>query len=85
MPAGKLAMANTGDQDSGGCQFFITVSPMKPWDGKYTIFGNVVEGQNVVEKINNAPAHGDKPVNPVKLISVTIERIGPPPLLKKRK
>lgn len=83
--AGKLAMANTGDPDSGGCQFFITFSPMRSWDGKYTIFGIVVEGQDVVAAINRAPAHGDKPVTPVKLTSVTIERVGPEPVLKKKR
>jgi peptidyl-prolyl cis-trans isomerase A (cyclophilin A) len=73
--AGKLAMANTGNPDSGGCQFFITTSPMHQWNGKYTIFGVVVEGQDVVWKINHAQVHGDKPVEPVKLISVRIERV----------
>jgi peptidyl-prolyl cis-trans isomerase A (cyclophilin A) len=75
--SGKLAMANTGAPDSGGCQFFITVNAMPAWTGKYTIFGIIVEGLNVVSAINRAPLHGDKPVEPVKLISVTIERIGP--------
>ena len=83
--AGKLAMANTGDPDSGGCQFFITYGPMRVWDGKYTIFGVVVEGQDIVSKINRAPAQGDKPVEPVKLTSVTIERIGPEPVKKRKK
>jgi peptidyl-prolyl cis-trans isomerase A (cyclophilin A) len=83
--AGKLAMANTGAPDSGGCQWFITESPMRQWDGKYTIFGTVVEGQEVVAKINHAHVRGDKPVDPVKLLSVTIERIGPEPVIKKRK
>ena len=83
--AGKLAMANTGAPDSGGCQWFITDSPMRQWDGKYTLFGAVVEGQDVVSKINHARVRGDKPVDPVKLISVTIERIGPEPVVKKRK
>jgi peptidyl-prolyl cis-trans isomerase A (cyclophilin A) len=83
--AGKLAMANTGDPDSGGCQFFITYGPMRVWDGKYTIFGVVVEGQDVVSKINRAPANGDKPVEPVKLNSVSIERIGPEPVKKRKK
>ena len=82
--AGKLAMANTGNPDSGGCQFFITVGPMSQWSGKYAIFGQVVEGMDVVEKINQAPAHDDKPVTPVKLISVTIEREGPARGAKKR-
>ena len=82
---GRLAMANTGDPDSGGCQFFVTVGPMRQWDGKYTIFGSVVEGQDVVSKINHQPARGDKPVNPVKLISVTIARVGPEPVKKVKK
>ncbi len=83
--AGKLAMANTGDPDSGGCQFFITVSPMRMWTGKYTIFGVVVEGQDVVTKINHSPVRDDKPVNPVTLMTVSIERVGPEPMKKKRK
>lgn len=74
---GRLAMANTGAADSGGCQFFITDEGVPMWDGKYTIFGEVVRGQDVVSKISHAPTHGDRPVNPVKLISVTIERISP--------
>jgi len=83
--AGKLAMANTGGPDSGGCQWFITESPMLSWNGKYAIFGVVVDGLDVVSKINHAPVRGDKPVDPVKLIGVTIERIGPEPAQKKRK
>jgi peptidyl-prolyl cis-trans isomerase A (cyclophilin A) len=82
--AGKLAMANTGAPDSGGCQFFITVNAMQAWTGKYTIFGIVVQGQDVASAINRAPLHGDRPVDPVKLLSVTIERVGPEPVKKKR-
>ena len=83
--AGMLAMANTGAPDSGGCQFFITSNAMRSWNGKYTIFGVVVAGQDVVSKINEAKVRGDKPVEPVKLISVTIERIGPEPVKKTKK
>ena len=83
--AGKLAMANTGSPDSGGCQFFITTNAMREWNGKYTIFGMVVDGQDVVSKINEAKVHDDKPVEPVKLINVTIERIGPEPMKKPKK
>jgi len=77
--SGKLAMANTGAENSGGCQFFLTLGPLTRWDGKYTIFGNVVQGMDVVEKINRAPAHGEEPVHPVTLQSVTITRVGPEP------
>ena len=83
--AGKLAMANSGNPDSGGCQFFITDGPMRSWDGKYVIFGLVVEGLDVVAKINHAPLHDDKPVQPVKLMTVTIERVGPEPVKKRKK
>ncbi len=77
--AGKLAVANTGVPDSGGCQFFITTDSMSQWSGKYTIFGEVVSGLEVADKISHVRVRGDRPVNPVKLISVTIERIGPNP------
>lgn len=74
--AGKLAMANSGNPDSGGCQWFITEGPMPMWTGKYAIFGQIVEGQDVVHKIAKLPGHGDQPVNPAKLIHVEIERVG---------
>jgi peptidyl-prolyl cis-trans isomerase A (cyclophilin A) len=74
---GRLAMANSGNPDSGGCQFFITANVASPWNGKYTIFGQVVEGEDVVEQISRMPVRGDRPVTPVKLISVEIERIKP--------
>jgi peptidyl-prolyl cis-trans isomerase A (cyclophilin A) len=82
---GRLAIANTGNPDSGGCQFFITNEPAPQWDGKYTIFGEVVAGLDVVSKISRAPVHGEKPVDPVKLVSVTIGRIGPEPSKKSKR
>ena len=83
--AGKLAVANTGAPNSGGCQFFITAGPMREWDGKYAIFGVVVDGQDIVDKIAGARVHGDRPVNPVKLIHVKIERVGPEPVKKNKR
>jgi cyclophilin family peptidyl-prolyl cis-trans isomerase len=76
-------MANTGADNSGGCQFFVTPGPAPRWNGKYAIFGNIVQGMDVVEKINRAPTRGEEPVHPVKLISVTINRVGPEPKSKK--
>jgi peptidyl-prolyl cis-trans isomerase A (cyclophilin A) len=73
--SGRLAMANTGNPDSGGCQFFITSNVESQWNGKYTIFGQVVEGQNVVDKIASVRVKDEKPLTPVKLMSVTIERV----------
>jgi peptidyl-prolyl cis-trans isomerase A (cyclophilin A) len=82
---GKLAVANSGQPDSGACQFFITASTVPRWDNQYTIFGEVVTGLPVVYAINKAPLHGDKPVEPVRLISVRIQRVGPEPKPKPAK
>jgi peptidyl-prolyl cis-trans isomerase A (cyclophilin A) len=75
--SGRLAMANTGKDDSGGCQFFITDGPMTQWNNHYTIFGQVVSGQNVVTKINRLPAKDEKPLQPAMLNSVSIVRLTP--------
>ncbi len=83
--SGKLAMANTGNPDSAGCQFFITVNAMTVWNGKYAVFGIIVDGMNVVNAINHQPVRGDRPVDPVKLLSVTIERTGPEPSSKRKR
>jgi cyclophilin family peptidyl-prolyl cis-trans isomerase len=77
--AGRLAVANTGAPDSGGCQFFITTDVMSQWSGKYTIFGDVVSGLEVADKISHGRVRGERPVDPAKLIGVTIERILPVP------
>jgi peptidyl-prolyl cis-trans isomerase A (cyclophilin A) len=73
--SGKLAMANSGP-GTNGCQFFITVAAT-PWlTGHHTIFGEVVEGQEIVTKISLVPRGGqDKPKTPVVLESVVIERV----------
>lgn len=72
---GKLAMANSGP-NTNGCQFFITVAPTDWLTGKHTIFGEVVEGQEIVVKISKVPTGPqDKPRKPVVLESVVIERV----------
>jgi len=71
---GKLAMANAGP-NTNGSQFFITVAPTTWLTGKHTIFGEVVEGQDVAEKIVNVPRNRqDKPNKDVMVQSVVIER-----------
>ena len=72
---GKLAMANSGP-NTNGCQFFITVAPTPHLTGRHTIFGEVVEGQEIATKISLVPRSGqDKPHKPVVLESIVIERI----------
>src|SRR5262249_91627 len=72
---GKLAMANAGP-NTNGSQFFITVAATDWLTGKHTIFGEVVEGQALVDKITNVPCGAqDRPRKDVVLQSVTIERV----------
>jgi len=73
--AGKLAMANSGP-NTNGSQFFITVAPTTWLTGKHTIFGEVVEGQDIADKITQLPRNRqDKPNQDVVVQSVVIERV----------
>jgi peptidyl-prolyl cis-trans isomerase A (cyclophilin A) len=73
--AGKLAMANAGP-NTNGSQFFITVAPTDWLTGNHTIFGEVVEGQDVVDKITKLPRGAqDRPKKDIVINSVKIERV----------
>jgi peptidyl-prolyl cis-trans isomerase A (cyclophilin A) len=71
---GKLAMANAGP-NTNGSQFFITVAATEWLTGNHTIFGEVVEGQEIVEKISKSPRNRqDRPNEDVVVNAIRIER-----------
>jgi len=71
-----LAMANSG-LNTNGSQFFITGCAIPDLEGKYTAFGKVISGQDVVESILGVDTDSnDKPTTPVTIQHVTIRRVG---------
>jgi cyclophilin family peptidyl-prolyl cis-trans isomerase len=77
---GTLSMANTGQANSGSCQFFINtvhnayLDWFTPGPSKHPVFGKIVSGLDVVKKIETTPtAAGDRPKTPVQMIKVTVQ------------
>lgn len=74
---GRVGMARSGPGTSSA-QFFILDTAKRPdLDGRYTVFGQVVSGQDVVARIARVPRNpsNDRPLTPPKLVSVTINRV----------
>lgn len=78
---GTLSMANTGQPNSGSCQFFINtvhndfLDWFSPGPSKHPVFGKVIKGMDVVKKIETTRTDADdRPVTPVKMIKVTVHR-----------
>ena len=72
---GAVGMAHGYDPNSAGCIFYICIAPAHDLDYKYTVFGKVTKGLDVVKKISEVPVDEDqKPLKPVYIIQVTIER-----------
>lgn len=70
---GILGAARTENVNSQNSQFFITLKRTAEFDEKYTIFGKIVEGMNNVRTIAGAPREGERPLEPIKIKSVTIQ------------
>lgn len=75
---GTLSMANTGQPNSGGSQFFINtvhndyLDWFTPGPSKHPVFGKITEGQDVVEQISTTDTNSDRPITPIQMVSVTV-------------
>ena len=76
---GTLSMANTGQPNSGGSQFFLNVANNANLDwfsggqSKHPVFGKVTSGMDVANAISKVRTQQDNPVTPIKMLSITIE------------
>jgi peptidyl-prolyl cis-trans isomerase B (cyclophilin B) len=77
---GILSMARGDDPASASTSFFIVTADAPSLDGKYTVFGRVVDGMAAVEAIEQSPVNGEAPVNRIELRAVKILRPGPSPI-----
>merc|ERR1711990_531744 len=73
---GTLSMANTGQPNSGGSQFFLNVNKndnldwFSPGQSKHPVFGKVIEGYDVCVAISKVPTQNDRPIQPVRMNSI---------------
>ncbi|MFC1903551.1 peptidylprolyl isomerase [Chloroflexota bacterium] len=70
--AGTLSMANSGS-NTNSCQFFITFTPQRGLDGKHTVFGQLIEGTEVLEKLTPRDPNQNPQFEGDKIIRITIE------------
>jgi len=73
MKRGVVAMANKGEKNTGGSQFFILSSDRPDLDGRFTVFGFVSQGMEIVDTISRVPTgEKDRPITPVTLDSIEL-------------
>jgi peptidylprolyl isomerase len=70
---GIVGAARTQDPNTANCQFYITMKRYPGWDKNYSVFGKVIEGMNNADIIAGVPKNGERPLDPVKIKSITIQ------------
>ncbi len=70
---GIVSMARGDDPASATTSFFIVTAPAPSLDGKYTVFGRIVDGMDVVDRIGSAPVNGESPVTRIEITKVRIQ------------
>ena len=70
---GIVGAARQTEPNTANCQFYITMQRYPSWDRNYTVFGKVIEGMNNAEMIAGAPKNGEKPIDAIKIKSITIQ------------
>lgn len=70
---GTLSMAHAG-KDTGGSQFFLTFGPATHLDGRHTAFGRIIEGQDVLAKIQRRDPQSPNPATPDKIVKAEVVR-----------
>lgn len=73
---GVVSMARPDEPNSATTHFFILVGEAAQLDGKFSAFGRVTSGMEVVDAINKAPVEGEKPVKPVHITRAVVEQCG---------
>lgn len=71
---GILSMARLDDPASASSSFFVVLAPSPTLDGKYTVFGHVVDGLDVVQKIEGVPLSGETPTARIEVSRVIVEK-----------
>lgn len=69
---GVVSMANSGEPNSASTQFFIVIAEASHLDGRYSAFGRVTSGMNIVDDINRRPVINERPEKPVRLKKASV-------------
>ena len=69
---GIVSMARTDEANSATTHFFILVGPAPHLDSKFSAFGTVTKGMEIVDAINQAPVEGEKPEKPVRIVRASV-------------